>query len=279
MGEIFQFVRYDLKRLWYSPRPYVILFFVYAALERCFGCVREYLAEMGQQIQATELFSIAVSNRIPQWFLIFGIVLLLGDAPFLHDGMEYYVLRSSRSKWLIGQIVFCIITIIGYVFVVAGIFLFMFSNFIAFNNEWSDIITLCCQVHSGRILGITMSISFPSQLIQSGSPYAVFLISCSYLILLMLFLCLLLMLCNLKLKVGIGYFIVVSILVLRVLVDNGVGSKYLHFFSPCNLAVVSGRVLTMYSVAYTFLYFSSICGILYYCVQKVIIKTDLQRTR
>ena len=73
MGEIFQFVRYDLKRLWYSPRPYVILFFVYAALERCFGCVREYLAEMGQQIQATELFSIAVSNRIPQWFLIFGI--------------------------------------------------------------------------------------------------------------------------------------------------------------------------------------------------------------
>lgn len=279
MGEVFQFARYNLNRLWYSPRPYFVLFFVYATLELCFGCAREYLAEAGQQIQATEFFSIAVSSRIPQWVLIFGIVLLLGDAPFFHDGMECYILRSNRAKWLMGQMMFCIITIVEYVLVVVIMFLLMFSNFIVFKNEWSNIITLCCQVHSGRILGITMNITFPVELIQSGSPYTIFFISCSYLILLMLFLCLLLMLCNLKMKVGMGYFVVVSILVLRLFVDNSLVSKYVYFFSPCNLAVVSGRIVTSYSIANTFLYFLSICSILYYYIYKAIRKIDLQKSR
>ena len=279
MGATFQFVRYDLKRLWCSPRPYVILFFVYAVLELCFGCVREYLAETGQQIQATEFFSIAISNRIPQWIIIFGIILLLGDAPFFHDGMEYYIIRSSRTQWLIGQIVFCIVTIVGYVLIVAGMFFFMFAHSISFKNEWSDIIILCCQVRSGAILGITMNMIFPLELIQSGSPYFIFFISCSYLILLMFFLSLVLMLCNLKLKVGIGYFIVVAILVLRVFVDNSFGLKFMHFLSPCNLAVVSGRAVTAYSIAYTFLYFLSTCGVLYMYIYKGIRKADLQKSR
>lgn len=277
MGEIFQFVKYNFRRLWCSPRPYITLFMVYALLNLCFGGAREYLSDSGETVQAFEFFIIAMANRIPQWIMVFGILILLGDAPFLHDGMEVYILRSSRGRWLMGQVVFCALTVLGYLVLIAVMFLFMFCSYISFTNEWSDAIILSCRIQSGAVLNIVMLIAFPMEIINSGSPYSVLALSFLYTALMLLLCALLCMLCNVRLKTGVGCFAVTILLVWRFLLDNVGGAEFLHYLSPCSLATVSDRAVTPISICYTVGFFLCACFALCWWNYCIIQKADLQK--
>lgn len=277
MAEMFQFVRCDFRRLWISPRPYIVLLVVYMGLHLCFGGAETYLAENGQSVQAMEFFVFATANRIPQWILAFGILLLLGDAPFFHEGMELYVLRSRRSRWLTGQILFCCITVLGYLLLVAGMFLLMFHGHIYFANTWSDAITLICRIGNGTLLNIKMAIDFPMQIITNGSPYAMFGLSFLYSAFLLLLFSLLCMVCNTKLRTGVGCFVIAILLVWRVLLDTVGGMPLFHYISPCNLANVGDKPVSPFYISYTIMFFIWNCCLLCIWMYGIIQKYDLQR--
>lgn len=276
MGESFSFAAYNFRHLWTSPRPYIVLFAVYAGMELCFGGVRTYLADTGQTVQALEFFILASANRIPQWIFVFGILLLLGDAPFLQEGVEFYLMRSSRRDWLTGQVLYCLFVIFGYLVLVVGMFLVLFRGYLFFANEWSETFTLCCQLGSGSLLHIIMMIEFPLRLVKSGLPYAIFALSFLYSFLLLLLLSLLCMICNMKLRMGFGCLAVTILLVWRVILENVAGLKVLHYLSPCNLAVVSDRTINFPNICYTISFFVCTCGLLWVWSYSIVKKIDLQ---
>lgn len=278
MGEVLQFTWHNIRRLLLSPRLYLSLFVVYACLRLCFGNVYLYLEDSGETLQAVELMIFASANRIPQWMLAFGMLLLLGDAPFLHEGMSVYLIRSSRLRWLIGQILFCVITVVCYLLVIEVMLLSMSGNGVSFLNDWSDPIMLASRITSGAsLLHIEMAVNFPMNIISSGNPYTIFALTMLYDTLLLTMFSLLCLALNVKWKIGVGCFGVVVLLVLRFLIDTcGILTDF-QMFSPCNLATISNQVVSPATIGYTVAFFLCVCGILGVWGYHVIRSADLQR--
>lgn len=277
MTEVFQFIKYQTRRLWCSPRPYIVLFAVFAGFKLCFGASRIYLLEISQTIQAAEFFIFATTNRIPQWILVLGMLLLLGDAPFLRTGLELYILRSSRNRWLMGQVLFCITTIFVYLIVITGMLLFIFRGCLSFTNEWSEAIILSCQLNSGQWMNISTTMQFPIQIITSGSPYGIFVVSFLYTMLLMILCNFLCIVCNLKFRTGVSCFVIVFLLVWRFFLDVTCGPLFFYYISPCTLATIGSKSLNHFNICYTILFFLCTCSFLYLYTYNIIQKTDLQR--
>lgn len=265
MGEILRFVWYDIRRLLTSPRLYFSLLVVYACLRLCFGSVYLYPEESGESLQALELFIFASCNRLPQCMLSIGVLLILGDTPFLHEGVSVYLIRTSRFRWLIGQILFCLVTIVCYMFVVEIMLLSMSGNGVSFANEWSDPVVLASQITSGAsLLYIDMIFTFPMNIILSGTPYAIFALTLLYNTFLLMTFVLICLVCNLNWKTGVGCFGVVALLGWRSLIDGYGNGRFsgLVLFSPCNLATISDRNVTRGTIIYTCMFFSCVCGFL-----------------
>lgn len=265
MDEVLRFVWYDIRRLLTSPRLYFSLFVVYACLRLCFGSVYLYPEESGESLQALELFIFASCNRLPQCMLSIGVLLILGDAPFLHEGMSVYLIRTSRLRWLMGQILFCLVTIVCYLLVVEIMLLSMSGNGVSFANEWSDTIVLASQITSGAsLLYINMIFTFPMNIILSGTPYAIFALTLLYNTLLLMMFALICLAFNIRWKTGVGCLGVVALLGLRSLIDGYGNGRFsgLLLFSPCNLATVSDRTVTLGTVGYTVIFFLCACGLL-----------------
>ena len=278
MGEVLRFTWHNIRRLLTSPRLYLSLFVVYACLRLSFGNVYLYLDENGEALQAVELFIFAASNRIPQWVFTFGMLLLLGDAPFLHEGMSVYLIRSNRFRWLMGQILFCLITVVCYLLAVEVMLLSMSGDGVSFLNSWSNPIMLASRITSGAsLLHIETIIDFPMSISSSGSPYAMFALTMLYDTLLLTMFSLLCLVCNVKWKTGTGCFSVVALLVLRFLIDDRLILTNLRMLSPCNLAAISSQVVSPATIGYTVAFFFFTCGILGVLGYRVIRSADLQR--
>lgn len=278
MGEVLRFAWHNIRRLLTSPRLYLSLFVVYACFRLCFGNVYLYLEESGETLQAVELLVFASSNRSPQWMLAFGMLLLLGDAPFLHEGMSVYLIRSSRFRWLMGQILFCLITVVVYLLAVEVMLLSMSGSNVSFLNNWSAPIMLASRITSGAsLLHIEMVIDFPISIISSGKPYTMFALTILYDTLLLTMFSLLCLVCNAKWKTGVGCLGVVALLVVRFLIDNRKILTSLRMLSPCNLATISSQVVSPLSIGYTTVFFLCICGLLGFWGYRTIRFVDLQR--
>lgn len=278
MAEILQFTWHNIRRLLTSPRLYLSLFVVYACLRLCFGNVYLYLEESGETLQAVELMVFASSNRSPQWMLTFGMLLLLGDAPFLHAGISVYLVRSSRRRWFMGQILFCFITVVCYLLTIEIMLLSMSGNGVSFLNNWSDPIVLASRITAGAsLLHIEMAIDFPMSIISSGKPYAMFALTMLYDTLLLTMLSLLCLACNVKWKTGVGCFGVVVLLVVRFLIERcGVLTDF-WILSPCNLATISNQTVNPAMIGYTTAFFLCACGLLGIWGYHTMRFADLQR--
>ena len=263
MGEVWRFTWHNIRRLLTSPRLYLSLFVVYTCLRLCFGDVGAALAGNNQTIQAVELMIFAFASRIPQWMLTFGMLLLLGDAPFLHEGMSVYLVRSSRVKWLLGQILFCLVTVVCYLFAVELMLLTMSGSGVSFANQWSAPVRLACRVPDGAsFLSINMGVSFPMNIVQSGSPWPIFALTVLYDALLLSLFAMLCLTLNARWKTGTGCFAVTALLLLRVLIENSVKPDKFRVISPCNLAALGSELVTATSFGYRLAFFLCACGLL-----------------
>jgi len=277
MGEIFQFVKHNCYRVLHSPRTYIALLIVFWGLNICYGSVRASLVEKGQTIQIFELFIFALTNRLPQWIIVFGLVLLVCDAPFFHAGLELYIIRSSRGRWLIGQILFYLIMVLGYLTSVASMMLLLLHGQINLTNEWSDIIVLTCQIQSGALLNIQTIMNFPMNIITSGLPYTMFGLTYIYSTLLLFLFCLICLVCNISLRIGFGCFTVAALLVWRIVLETVGDARFLHYISPCNLASIGDKAISLPNICYTVAFFLCVCALLCLYAYHITQKIDLQR--
>ena len=277
MGEIFQFVSYNCYRVFRSSRTYIALLVVFLGMELCFGGVRASLAENGQTIQIFELFIFALTNRLQQWIIVFGLMLLVCDAPFFQPGLELYITRSSRGRWLIGQVLFYLVLALGYLITIFSMMLLLLHGQVNLTNKWSDIIVLSCQTQSGALLNTQTIMNFPMNIIMSGLPYAMFGLTCIYSILLLFLLCMICMMCNIYFRIGFGCFAMVALLVWRLILETAGGPKFLHYISPCNLASIGDKAINLPNILYTLAFFICMCAILCLYCYHIIQRMDLQR--
>lgn len=260
MGSVFHFVGYNLKRLFTSPKPYITFLVIFAVLRIGIGGATTYLEESGQTIQAVELFVFTHSAVFFQVLFVLGLLFLLGDAPFLKEGMSLRLIRTTRARWLIGQILSCIVISAIYLAGIELLFLILFCGHITFQNAWSAPIRLAAQVNTGgAVINIKAAVYFSMDVLQAGSPYAMFGLTFVYNLLLYSFLCLVVISCNLKFSSGIGIFAAVVFLGEKLVQRYVLPYKPLWYLSPCSIVCFEGQSITPMSICYTIMFFTILC--------------------
>lgn len=259
MRSVFRFVEYNLKRLFTSPRPYITFLIIFAIMQIGLGGCKTYLVENNQVFQAVELYVFAHNSNVFLVYFTLGLLLLLGDAPFLKEGMSMRLIRTNRIQWLIGQILSCIIISAIYLVVIELLFLILFCGHITFQNEWSAPVTLAAQLGNGMAINTEMAVLFSMSILQSGSPYAMFGLTFLYSLLLYTFFSMVLIACNLRFRAGVGSFAVLAFVGLKLMLYYVFYAKLLCYLSPCNLACLSDRPITAINILYTAMFFLVTC--------------------
>ncbi len=154
---------------------YITFLLLFMILRLGFGGARSYLVETGQSIQAVELFVFALSSPVLQTVCILGLLFLLGDAPFLKEGMSFLLIRTSRTRWLSGQLLSCVLISAIYLVGIALLFMLLFFGRIVFQNEWSAPIRLAAQTNMGGVvIRIKVAFFITMDVIKKGTPYGMF---------------------------------------------------------------------------------------------------------
>lgn len=282
MGEISHFTFYNFRRLLTSPRFYITLLIIYCCMWMCFGQVSSALAENGQTLQAAELFIFASCSRIPQWILAFGMLLLLADVPFIHEGLSVHLIRSTRFRWLMGQLIFCAITVICYLLLVEVMLITLSGKHMTFTNAWSDIIQIVVRLPSsvnGKQLNIDTMMEFPLEIVLAASPWAIFALSFFYDFLLLMLFCFICLVCNTRWRTGLGCLVVVVLLMLRYLIDNRLlpFSSLIAMISPCSMAAPQNRSINALNIIYTVAFFLCVSGFLAMWGYQIVQHADLDK--
>lgn len=277
MRSTFYFVKYNFKSVFVSPRPYIALLILFSIMQVGMGGAKSYLMEHGQTFQAVELYIFTHSSQVVQLTFILGLLLLLGDAPFLKEGMSFLLIRTNRFQWLLGQFLSCVVISAVYLLAIECLTLVMFLGHINFQNDWSKPAILAAQIGGGRAIYIELAVAFSMGIIRAGSPYAMFGLTFVYSLLLYSFFSVLLIVCNLRFRSGIGCLAVMAFWCLKLALDYGTNIHLLRRLSPCNLACLTGQALTPANILYTILFLSVGCCCLGMLAIRFARSTDLLR--
>ncbi len=206
MGEAWRFASHNLRHLLTSPRLYISLFVVCVYLWISFRETGSYLAEAGESLQGFELMIFTSEDRFTKSILAFGAMLLLGDAPFLSDGLSVYLIRSNRRNWFLGQILYCLITAVLYLVLVQLMFLPLYRGHIFFQNQWSETADFASYFgNTGFTVDERVRVSFSRKIVLSGGPWLMFGLTILYNTLLLMTLSMLCLAMNAKWRVGVGW--------------------------------------------------------------------------
>lgn len=169
-----RFCSLNMRNLLINGKLYIVLSFAFALIRLYYGGLGAYLNQTGEQIQFFELFIFSVSCPVSQIILLFGVLVLISDAPFLKEETLCYLYRADRKSWLSGQICYVMGVVILYTLWILLCYTVVSRGNVSFNNDWSTPVLLAAQTHMPQTIGVSINMTFSYEIIQYGGPYALF---------------------------------------------------------------------------------------------------------
>ena len=282
MAEFFALTGISLRRLLFRARFFVALGLTAACVLYCYSQVPPFLAEQGMQIQAAEPFLMFFSSRITQLFLLLSFLLLAGDAPFCHDGMEYVVTRSGKRRWLLAQCVSMLVLTLIWLIWILLCTLAVFRRCLDFSGQWS-LFTKLVGRNMGQFrldsFGFQWQVHPSANLLSAAGPYG--MLALDLLLDLLLFgsvgiWCAAL---NLWTRRSYGCAFTVVLWVLRFGLDLMPGLYALERFSPLSLIDLHAAPMTAARIAWILCFFlGQMLPLLVLCLRRIR-RIDLTKLR
>ena len=243
------------RKLLCSSKLYITAVILFSCIYTGFGGINGYLMRQGQTVQAGELFVFGMDSWIPQLIITVAFLILVNDIPFGKSGAQLQLIRSSRSRWLLGQTLSGFSTAAVYLILVELLFVVTTVRNLSFSDEWSQPVILAARLGKCTAIGIETAVRFPMSVLMNKSAWAVFGVAWLYAWLLYGFFCLILIVSNLKFHTNVGYMLVVLCLIFKRFLEYVPEVSLLKYISPCDVASISARPITAVNVIYTVLFF------------------------
>jgi hypothetical protein len=250
----------DFKKLPTNPRTYVILILIYIFMDMAvspFGSFSDYTSVA----VSPWILPFVMSDQYYLFVIMLGVVLLFCDAPFLDSQQPYLLIRTGRTCWYIGHIIY-----IAFASMVYFVFTWILSivpilRNIGFSLQWGKIIKTFALTNAGDNYGLKIPII--GDIVQNYTPFSVMWRSILIYWLVAFFLGLLIFTLNLYFNRAVGTMVAAGIVLFEMLAFNGGTSLYkLRFFSPVSWASYLTLSLEHRSNNPTFLYAISVLSIL-----------------
>lgn len=191
---------------------------------------------LNSTIQICEPAIVFFSYRVTFMFYIFGLCLILSDAPFWDDNTIYYISRMSGRRWMncIAKHVMLLSVLYAAFISVTGL-LFAIVN-ISFQPAWST--TAHAIAYGNLRVGQGQGIYIPEVLIESTTPYIAFLLQFILIVLYGYFMGVLIADINIRMKSNNGFVLAVSLhaLMLVISLDNLPLYRYFSLINFTSLA-------------------------------------------
>lgn len=156
-------------RQW-KKNPRIVVTFA-LALVLCFllsNKAVEFAKEQGTVMQLLEAFvwTFGDANNILISSLL--LVLLFADMPFICDGTPFYLMRTKRSVWLWGQIIYiCIATAIYMTFILVATSVLCANNSFL-GDMWSETAAILGYSGAGQVIALPAFV----KTLEMTTPYA-----------------------------------------------------------------------------------------------------------
>ena len=277
MAEILALSRSSLRKLLIRPRFWVSLLTALGCVWIAYFKAPAYLIQHGYRIQAAEPFLLLNSGRTIQMILLISFLLLVGDVPFLYPGLELTALRSSRRKWLAGQVLAALGAAALWLLFVLACTVLVFFRCVSFRNQWSLFLKVLARSSSWQAAysaGMWL-VSPRAELIVGASPYGSLGWMLLFQFLLFSAMTLWSLTLNLWTKRSYGCMLTVGFCVFRRFVLNArmLLKKDLSPFSPMSLVNLCEHRLTPERTVYIVFFF-----LMQICVLWVLSAGKLKRT-
>ena len=263
------------RKLLCSSKLYITAVILFSCIYTGFGGINGYLMRQGQTVQAGELFVFGMDSWIPQLIITVAFLILVNDIPFGKSGAQLQLIRSSRSRWLLGQTLSGFSTAAVYLILVELLFVVTTVRNLSFSDEWSQPVILAARLGKCTAIGIETAVRFPMSVLMNKSAWAVFGVAWLYAWLLYGFFCLILIVSNLKFHTNVGYMLVVLCLIFKRFLEYVPEVSLLKYISPCDVASISARPITAVNVIYTVLFFLVADWILWRAARRQMEQVDL----
>lgn len=148
-----------------SPTPYLVFVTVAILLwDECF-----YMGRMarsyGFAVHAGGVFAAVMNDGLTLAALSFGLVFLLGDAPFLRENAMFEWMRSDRLSWTVGRVLYVLAVVLMYLLAIQAL-VCVEAWSVNFGPKWDKVLRT---LGTGRHLS-DISLSVSSSLLSSRRP-------------------------------------------------------------------------------------------------------------
>lgn len=145
----------------------------------CMGCflfyylggIREYLAASRQTTGVQELFLTVMNTQYTAMTVWAGYLLVICDIPYSEKGIYPYLIRTSRKKWLLGQIFYLLLISVSYFIYICLVLAAVIFSYISVCYSWTSAFVKL--LNAPWRCGIENNLSFTFFLIKHNSQQIV----------------------------------------------------------------------------------------------------------
>lgn len=249
----------SLRKMFSTPKLYIVLILTVALLYYPCREIADYANN--QHIGVVPyIFPFLMIARYFKLASVFGLILLLCDAPFKSEDQLFIIIRSKKSTWIVGQILY--ITQVATIYFVYSMFIsiILLIPHIKFSMGWGDILNTLSQTKEIQLLFIDVRI------IECYSPFLAILHSLLLNSLLGIFLGMLIFIFNTISKKAVGAVVAVGVTLFS-LMSNGVSD----WFSPVNLTLINKMIINDEIIQYPTMIYSYLFFIVSIFIMAIII--------
>lgn len=215
----FLFAWEQYKNWLISPRILAAVYLIVFLNQSVTVKMLELCRETGYKINIAEPLALILSKSVYTVAIPIVFIALMTDFPRT-NGSIFYVYRMSRKSWIVGELLFAVISSLTYVFSLILGTLFYCLGKCSFDNEWSDYTTKM-YIEYPQIYSRNTGLAVASSVYTQGKPLEVIAHSVVLIFLYVILLSLIIMLFKLLNRGGTGVIIGAAITLFGLAADSG----------------------------------------------------------
>ncbi len=224
---VFNIAGNNFRKWLVNPRIYLTLILLSLYIQSRLAPISQFCSTFGYKI-TPYVFPYLMSDRISVMIIMFGLILLFCDAPFIESEQPYIMMRSGRKMWVGGQIVYIALAALVFSLVIALISIVFLIPNIELSSEWGKVIGTFAQTSVAGQHGINLP--FDLSIFLSFSAISAMLTSLFLCWFVSFFLGLIMFFFNLNISRSAGAIIAVILILWQVTVEKT--ATYFYNFSP-----------------------------------------------
>ena len=159
LSNVYSIAFYNLRKWLTNPRIYLIFFMIFLYLHSILSPIITFCFNSEYNI-SLYLFPFIMSDVRSVLLIMLGIVLLFCDAPFIDIDQPYIIMRSGRTVWVWGQIVYIGMASFIYFFIIILFSILILFPCLKFDPEWGKVIGTFAQTNVAPQHNIVIPFAF-----------------------------------------------------------------------------------------------------------------------